>query len=103
MRGAGPVWREACVARGAAGFGWRAWPGLSWRARPGVGWLGSGWEALRVRAGLAGCAVAVASVAHAAGGAVKLAIIVVDSGLVVVLVHYRPPNSPRSPNPPRKS
>src|SRR4029079_19263477 len=32
MRGGGPVWREACVARGAAGFGWRAWPGLSWRA-----------------------------------------------------------------------
>src|SRR6185437_1240368 len=36
-RGAGPV------ARGAAGFGWRAWPGF--------GWLGPGWAALRVRAG----------------------------------------------------
>jgi len=43
MRGAGPVWREACVARGAAGFGWRAWPGLSWRARPGLaGWVRAG-------------------------------------------------------------
>jgi len=58
-------------------------------------WLaGFGWAALRVRAGLAGRAVAVASVAHAAGGAVKLAIIVVDSGLVVVwctidpLIHH---------------
>jgi len=28
-------------------------------------------------------------VTHAAGGAVKLAIIVVDSGFVDVLVHYR--------------
>ena len=29
--------------------------------------------------------------------------IVVDSGFAVVLVHYRPLNSPRSPNPPRNS
>ena len=60
-RGAGPV------ARGVAGV-WLA--GVA-----GFGWLGSGWAALRVRAGLAGRAVAVASVAHAAGGAGKLAII----------------------------
>jgi len=70
------------LTRGAARGLWRgARPGFGWRAWPGFGWLGSGWAALRVRAGLAGRAVAVASVAHAAGGAVKLAIIVVDSGL----------------------
>ena len=90
----------ACAARGLCGAG----RGGVWLAGvAGFGWLGSGWAALRVRAGLAGRAVAVASVAHAAGGAVKLAIIVVDSGLVVVLVHYRPPNPPRSPNQPWKS
>ena len=100
----------ACAARGLCGAGrggvWLA------RGRGGV-WLAcvAGVSAGWVRAGrLCGFAlgwrvvpVAVASVAHAAGGAVKLAIIVVDSGLVVVLVHYRPPNPPRSPNPPRKS
>jgi len=87
--GAGPVWRGA--RRGLAGGRGRVW-------LAGFGLGGSA-----VRAGLAGRAVAVASVAHAAGGAVKLAIIVVDSGLVVVLVHYRPPNPPRSPNQPWKS
>jgi hypothetical protein len=46
--------------------------------------------------------VDVTLVTHAAGGAVKLTIIVVDSGLAVVLVHYRPPNPPPSPNSPRK-
>src|SRR6185437_12587673 len=56
MRGAGRVLRGArrgaCLTRGAARGLWRgARPGFGWRAWPGFGWLGSGWAALRVRAG----------------------------------------------------